>query len=690
MAGHHEHPLLTAAEFIPIEESRARHRRRLGLGLGLGLPAAMAAIAAMAFLLSAKAVIFHLTPAHAKVDISGLDFNLGSNYLVLPGKHSVTVSVEGYTTAEEALEISSEDSRELTIVLQPLPGNLQVVSSQRDISVVVDGEEAGRAPGLVENIAAGDRVIRFVKYRYFPLEKTLAIEGRGRTQSIEVALQPAWGWLELSSEPSGADILVDDKLIAKTPAKVEILETGSAVQIAAKGYKTWQQTLTVKAGTTSANPRITLAAADGTLDIATTPTGAGVTVDGRYAGASPVQVPVSPLRPHRVELFLEGYLKATRQVEVNSEATAALKVNLEPSIGNIELAVTPADAQVLVDGRVQGAGSQTLSLPARKHRLEVRKSGYQVYQVEILPNPRQRQSLDIALLTVQQAHWAERPATIQSPVAGTLKLMRPSGAFMLGAPRREAGRRANEAERLVELKRPFYIGDREITNRQFRQWQETHSSTSLKGQTLDMDDQPVAMVSWQDAALFCNWLSEQAGLSLFYQVSDGTVSGFNWRSSGYRLPTEAEWAWAAQIDGEGKRVMFPWPGDRYPPEAKVENYADRHAANLVNFILKDYVDGYPTAAAVASFAPNQRGLYDLGGNVSEWVNDYYDVQGHQGKPLLDYRGPDAGNRHGVRGASWALASRADIRLAARRAGSGAELDIGFRIARYVDELESEQ
>ena len=120
---------------------------------------------------------------------------------------------------------------------------------------------------------------------------------------------------------------------------------------------------------------------------------------------------------------------------------------------------------------------------------------------------------------MQQAYWATRPALITSPVGSALKLFRTDTAFSLGAPRRQPGRRANEAERNVRLVRPFYIGTHEVTNGEFRQWKEEHSSRAIKNQALDMDKQPVSSVTWQEAALFCNWLSRQAGLPPFYAVS---------------------------------------------------------------------------------------------------------------------------------------------------------------------------
>jgi formylglycine-generating enzyme required for sulfatase activity len=79
----------------------------------------------------------------------------------------------------------------------------------------------------------------------------------------------------------------------------------------------------------------------------------------------------------------------------------------------------------------------------------------------------------------------------------------------------------------------------------------------------------------------------------------------------------------------------------------------------------------------------------MSGNVSEWVNDYYDPHPNSNQILEDPRGPEQGNRHVARGASWAKGSRSELRLSYRDAGTEGRLDLGFRIARYVDSPEAQ-
>jgi len=272
---------------------------------------------------------------------------------------------------------------------------------------------------------------------------------------------------------------------------------------------------------------------------------------------------------------------------------------------------------------------------------------------------------------------------IKTGAGQRLKLFRPNDQFFMGASRREAGRRANEVLTEVKLTRAFYLGLTEVTNQQYRRYAQQHSSGHVQGNGLNGDTQPVVNLSWQEAALYCNWLSEQDGLPLAYQVEDGKVVGINSRATGYRLPTEAEWAWAARKTDRGM-LKYPW-GEALPPTANSGNYADRSAAFLIGRIVAEYDDRYAVTAPVGSFAANHHGLYEMGGNVAEWVQDYYATRASVSNSVrVDPVGPESGKYHVIRGASWAHGSITELRLSFRDYGDQGRNDVGFRVVRYVE------
>jgi len=681
---------IEATEFTPLINPGARKRFSLSKGhLALAFLSIVAGVV-LIYLFAATAVIFLPDPDDAQISVSGISFNIGNNFLLLPGDHRVNAGAEGYFPLERNISVSGDAAQEIELTLEPLPGRLSLLSDLDDIAVSIDTQSAGTAPGIIDGISRGPHIIEFSKHRYFPTRQEVDIEGLGRTQSLTVTLEPAWGQMQFSTIPQGVDLFIDGQAVGTTPLTTEVLETGNTLRLVARGYKTWEQEISVKAGSLKTYPTIELTVADGTLAISSSPAGAGITIDKKFRGSTPLTVSLSPLSDHRVELFVAGYAKAVRRISIEPEQHSSLAVNLKPIIGRIQLSIEPESAEVVVDGRVLGQGSQTLALTAIEHAITVRKTGYQEQNIKVTPRPDQQQSLEFKLLTIQQAYWATRPPMISSPLGSKLKLFRPSTAFELGAPRREPGRRANEAQRNVRLERPFYLATHEVSNEEFRRWNEQHSSRAIQGQTLDMDDQPVAYVTWQEAALFCNWLSRHEGLPLFYLEEQGLVTGFNLDSHGYRLPTEAEWAWTARVNSEGQSGMFPWGTQLYPPTQVAGNYADRSAVRFLSFTLSNYDDGFPVSAAVGSFAPNSKGIYDMSGNVAEWTNDFYDIRPMRGEPERDPTGPRGGSRHVIRGASWAMGSRSELRLSYRDGAVGHRMDTGFRLARYVDKAETRQ
>ena len=254
--------------------------------------------------------------------------------------------------------------------------------------------------------------------------------------------------------------------------------------------------------------------------------------------------------------------------------------------------------------------------------------------------------------------------------------------FTMGASRREPGRRANEVLHPVALRRMFYLQTTEVTNAQFRQFQPSHNSGRVEGNSLNQKHQPAVQVSWQQAAAFCNWLSAKEGLSAFYAQKNGIVTGYDASSTGYRLPSEAEWAWAARASGQ-TLLRFPW-GDTFPPTQVVGNYADTSSAYVTGSTLNNYADGHVVSAPVASFGPNQHGLYDMGSNTSEWVNDVYRIPSANGKTQTDPLGSQTGDNYVIRGANWGQSKLKELRLSYRDYGQAGRDDVGFRLARYAE------
>jgi formylglycine-generating enzyme required for sulfatase activity len=368
---------------------------------------------------------------------------------------------------------------------------------------------------------------------------------------------------------------------------------------------------------------------------------------------------------------------------VPSGDEVSLSVRLSAVIGSVAVVAEPTDAKLFVDGKAVGRASQRLSLPATPHELEVRKQGYRPFRTRVTPRPGYPQLLKVRLERANVAPNSARPTELQGPNGHGLRLLEPA-TITMGASRREQGRRGNETLRKVVLSRPFYIGAKEVTNGQFRQFDPNHSPTPFQGQALGGDNQPVVNVSWEQAAEYCNWLSAKESLPAVYERKSGKLVAKRPLPTGYRLPTEAEWARAARFVAPTPPSTFPW-GDRWPPPPNSGNYADNSSATILANPIRAYNDGYATTAPVGTFDANPRGLHDLNGNVAEWTHDFYTIYPHSSKHMsTDPVGPADGRHHVIRGASWMHASLSALRWTFRDYGDQPRLDVGFRIARNAN------
>ncbi len=651
--------------------------------------AALGLLAFVAWLLfTSTSVRLETTPAEpGRIAIDGGWFRLplGDRYLLRPGVYTVELRTEGYRPLERRFEVADEESLTLTLEQERLPGRLVVTSLPvADAEVLIDGESVGTTPLEPRTLEPGDYRLEVRAPRYLPWTGRLDVPGLDRTQVLAVQLVPAFAPVTVSSEPAGAAILIDEQPVGTTPAVVEVPEGRQEISLILEGYKPWEGRVLVFADTPQTMPVVQLEKADGILSVVTKPAGANVTVDGRYRGQTPIRLSLAPGRRYTIGLSKAGYSAQSRNVVLGAAQGETLNVDLTARIGRVSLAVTPGDAEVLVDGRSVGRGSRDLELSAEPHRLEVRREGFEPWRGNVTPRPGFPQTVNVRLRTLEEVRLAAIAQRVTTSQGAALRYVTP-GRFTLGASRREPGRRANESLRAAEITRPFYIGVNEVTNREFLAFRKEHDSGADTHPALAGDNNPVVNVSWQDAAAFCNWLSAKEGLTPVYEEKFGVLVPIRPLPDGYRLPTEAEWTWAARYQGGAGRLKYPW-GDSMPPPEDAGNFADQAAKALVPTVLPGYDDGFASTAPVGTFDASALGLYDTGGNAAEWVNDFYEVYTGAADDLaVDPLGPETGTHHVIRGSSWQHSGITQLRLSFRDFGTDPRTDVGFRLARNAPE-----
>ncbi len=239
------------------------------------------------------------------------------------------------------------------------------------------------------------------------------------------------------------------------------------------------------------------------------------------------------------------------------------------------------------------------------------------------------------------------------------------GSFMMGDF--EGDGRDNEKPVHEVVVDDFYISRYEVTVAEFREFTEEtgYKTTAEKEGGAEIfngrkmvhdslacwdrvnfaqtDRHPVVCVTWYDAIEYCNWRSEKEGLTPCY-TGRGDEARCDFAAGGYRLPTAAEWEYAARSRGLGYK--YAWGnGEPYVGGKKAANIRDEAAKRTWYGVLtywQGYDDGYVFSSPVGSFAPNELGLYDISGNVYEWCWDWFGEDYYKDSPRDNPRGPDAG------------------------------------------------
>lgn len=274
----------------------------------------------------------------------------------------------------------------------------------------------------------------------------------------------------------------------------------------------------------------------------------------------------------------------------------------------------------------------------------------------------------------------------------------PAGSFQMG----DSFNEGDPDERPVHTVTlgAFYMDKYEVSK---SLWDEVASWAERNGYDIKPADgsgkagnHPVYYVTWHEAVKWANARSEKEGLTPCYYTDSaqrtvyrtGNVNIQNdwvkWSGCGYRLPTEAEWEYAARGGCAGRR--FPWCDTDEIQHSRANYYSSsdyKYDTSPTRGFHPTYATGdYPYTSPVGSFAPNGYGLYDMAGNVWEWVWDWYDEGYYARSPGADPRGPGSGSSRVIRGGGW-LSHAIYCRVAYRnRYSPDFSYDsLGFRLVR---------
>lgn len=305
-----------------------------------------------------------------------------------PGQHLVQAEKDGFEPAFETISLSDAETRVLPFNLRPQNGILLLVSDPPGCDVRENGISIGQTPLLTDALASGEHRLSVSASGYRTKEIRIALNGRTPLRQT-VQLQSDSGTLDVTSQPSGAEVRVNGIPRGRTPCRVTRIAGGRAtVEISAEGFQRYTRDISLSPGEVQAL-NAPLAPLPGTLQIVSIPDGGRVYVEDEFKGTAPCSLPNLKPGTYRVRVDREGCDPVARDVTLANGASLTEEFRLVSNTGRIEIFTAPAGATILLNGKKRGltvsrgndlsavSGAFLLAdVKEGEYELEVAKKGY--------------------------------------------------------------------------------------------------------------------------------------------------------------------------------------------------------------------------------------------------------------------------------------------------------------------------
>ena len=434
---------------------------------------------------------------------------------------------------------------------------------------------------------------------------------------LQVDLEPAFGYLRISTKPeSGAEIEINGKLIeGKTPLTSDKLPSGNyTIQAFKPMYKSTPKEVQLREGETL-EVSIDLIPTFANTEIICQDKDADIYIDEQFKTKG-VFKDILTQGKYRLKVVKPSYRTFSKEIDIVSGKPFVEKVpNLEPIYGKLNIDSNPFDADIYIDGKSYGKTPNQISkVLIGQHSLSLKKEGYAELQatIEIAEG-----KISTYNFTMQQQKKQEKQEkqTLASDVETFIvkgvefKMIKvEGGTFSMGATSEQTHFGNDEFPVHSVTLSDYYIGETEVTQ---ELWQSVMGSNPSY---FEGNNQcPVESVSWNDCQEFIKELNRLTGKE-------------------FRLPTEAEWEYAAR-------------GGKY---SKGYKYSGSNNEDEVAWYARNNSSSKPHS--VKTKKANELGLYDMSGNVWEWCNDLFGD--YQSYSQTNPTGPSEGEHRVLRGGGW--------------------------------------
>ena len=535
------------------------------------------------------------------------------------GKYTWRVSKELYLPEAGIAELTSSGEKQvMNVKMKPNFGTLNITSSpENGASVSLNNMPTGKiTPCSFEMVPVGDHSISLSLDMYETTSQKISLAA-GETKEINVTMNPTFAEVSVTTEPK-ANIYINGQMKTNGTWKGQLNPGVYNFEAKLDKHVTAAENKTVIVGQ-PLNLKLSPIPKTGNLKIMTAPFDATIKIGDKEMGKTPVILRNLLIGDYTVELILSGYATAYEKVIITEGQTAEVNTTLLNGM-QVEISGNPAGASLFIDDKPAGTVPYKGSLTFGNHKLRIEKDGKKA-EKEIAVSQNGTTTFSLAI----SSNFTETAADLNLEMVFVK-----GGTFQMGSDNGESDEKPVHQVTLSD----FLIGKFEVTQKQWRKNMNNKPSIFK-----NCDDCPVDQVSLNDIQEFISKLNKKTGKT-------------------YRLPTEAEWEYAAKGGNQGKGYTYSG-----------SNNIDDVAWNLDNSGSKTH--------QVGQKQPNELGLYDMSGNVYERCSDWYGMylSGSQTNP----EGPSSGYCRVIRGGSWgfdAKRCRASGRVSLIDSPRG---HIGFRV-----------
>ena len=505
-----------------------------------------------------------------------------------------TYKIECKLYHEESGSVTVNDKTVVNKQLRPAFGYLDISSTpEQGANVWVDGDLVGVTPIKTDKLASGTHTVRVMKDMYKMKEQSFVVTD-GQTTNAVLSMSANFVNVTVNTD-SQSDIYVDEEYKGKGKWTGRLSDGAHIFEARKANHRASGKTIELALGETKT---ITLDAPtpiNGTIDVDSSPMGATIYIDGKHYGETPNYISDILIGEHELKLTKQGCASVTKTITIKEGETLSVNEKLQTG-KEISISTGRSGDKIYVDGNYVGVSPITTNLSYGSHEIKAERDGKTVSKTINVTQSGGDSSVKLT--------FGNQTFTVNG-VSFTMIVVK-GGTFQMGATSSHADNDEKPVHNVTLS--DYYIGETEVTQELWQAVMGKNPSYS-KG-----NKKPVEQVSWNDCQEFIKKLNQLTGKN-------------------FRLPTEAEWEYAAR--GGNKSLDYKYSG-----------------SGIVGSIA--WCDGNSGSKThdVKTKQANELGIYDMSGNVWEWCQDWYDSGYYSSSPVNNPTGPTSGSRRVSRGGSW--------------------------------------